>query len=50
MNTTILCQFLLGTVQPFRKMEENICIAMNVSIPLRYGTTISKPEDAICKK
>ena len=33
-----LCQFLLGTVQPeeYDEAQSNI---VNVSIPLRYGTT-----------
>ena len=38
------CQFLLGTVQRLPKLLLFFLVAMNVSIPLRYGTTIRKGE------
>ena len=37
------CQFLLGTVQRLPKLLLFFLVAMNVSIPLRYGTTQTRP-------
>ena len=45
-NYRSLCkfQFILGTVQRLPKLLLFFLVAMNVSIPLRYGTTIRKGE------
>ena len=39
-----MCQFLLGTVQLFQNYRDSILSNLQVSIPLRYGTTCQNSE------